>query len=167
MHGPEPLSVEAVRNGMGLVARNAFAAGARVCVLKGRTRSAVKVLEIWGCDPRRAANCIRCGPEAYLDPDGQWGAFANHSCRPNAAIRVERGRLVLRSLRAIRAGDEVTHDYSTCLGADDVWTMRCNCGERGCRRRIARFDRLPAPVLRRYVRLNAIPRFILETATAG
>ena len=167
MRGAGSLSVEPVRNGRGLVARTAFPAGARVCVLKGRARSAAKVLQIWTYDRRRAANCIRCGPEAYLDPAGQWGEFANHSCRPNTAIRAEGGRLVLRALRAIRAGDEVTPDYSTCLGAADVWTMRCNCGERGCRGRIGRFDRLPAPVLRRYLRLNAIPAFILETVEEG
>ena len=163
MTATPPLAISTVRNGRGLVARKEFRDGSKICILKGRSRTAAKVLQMWASDARRAANCIRCGSEAYLDPAGQWGEFANHSCRPNAAIRAERGRLVLRALRAIRAGDEVTHDYSTCLGADDAWTMRCNCGERGCRGRIGRFDRLPAPVLRRYLRLNAIPAFILRT----
>ena len=70
---------------------------------------------------------------------------------------------MLRAIRAIRAGDEVTHDYSTLLGADDVWTMRCNCGERGCRGTVRRFDALPAATLRRYLALGAIPAFILRT----
>ena len=166
MRGAGSLSVEPVRNGRGLVARTAFPAGARVCVLKGRARSAAKVLQIWTYDRRRAANCIRCGPEAYLDPAGQWGEFANHSCRPNSRVAKERGRLVLRALRTIPRGAEVTHDYSTCLGADDVWTMRCACGESNCRGRIGRVDRLPPAVLRRYIRLGAVPKYILETFDA-
>lgn len=160
------VSVRPVRNGNGLVARMPIPAGHRICVFRGRVRTSANVLRLWAYDRRRAANCIRCGPDDYLDPDGELGAFGNHSCRPNAAIVLERGRLVLRALRAIRAGAEVTHDYSTCLGADDVWTMRCNCGERGCRGRVRRFDRLPPAVLRRYIRLGAIPSFILETAEA-
>ena len=72
---------------------------------------------------------------------------------------------VLRAVRAIRAGDEVTHDYSTHLGADDVWTMRCDCGERACRGRIGRFDRLPARTLARYRRLGMIPGFVEATAS--
>ena len=30
-----------------------------------------------------------------------------------------------KAIAAITAGDEVTHDYTTLLGADDVWKMRC------------------------------------------
>ena len=159
-----PIVVARVRNGRGIVAAQDRGRDERITVLRGAVISAARVLGLWRRNPRRAANCIRCGRDAYLDPAGEWGEFANHSCRPNAVIRVERGVLVLRAVRAIRAGDEVTHDYSTCLGADDVWTMRCNCGERCCRGRVERFDRLPTSLRRRYARLGAIPSFILETA---
>jgi len=126
--------------------------------------SARTVWRWWERDPRRAANCIRFDAHRYLDPSGGWGEFANHGCRPNAAIMRERGRLVLRAIRTIRRGDEVLHDYSTLLGGDDVWTMRCRCGARGCRGTVCRFDRLPEATLRRYRTLGAIPRFILATA---
>jgi hypothetical protein len=162
---PEPLSVQPVRNGRGLVANRAFAAGALITPLHGRVVTARTVWGWWNGDPRRAANCIRFDADRYLDPSGEWGEFANHGCSPNAAIMRERGRLVLRALRAIRAGDEVLHDYSTLLGADDVWTMRCNCGARTCRGRVGRFDRLPAASLRRLLAASAIPNFILRTAT--
>ena len=165
MRATEPLRIDRVRNGLGLVANRAFAAGALITPLRGRVVSARSVWRWWDSDPRRAANCIRFDADRYLDPSGAWGEFANHGCRPNAAIMRERGRLVLRSLRLIRAGDEVLHDYSTLLGADDVWTMRCNCGARACRGRVRRFDRLPEPTLRRYRSRGAIPGFILRTAT--
>jgi hypothetical protein len=157
------LEVLPVRNGRGLVARRTFARGACITRLQGRGGHSDVLWK--GCKraARRAANCIRFDAERYLNPEGELGAFSNHSCKPNAALFKERGRLVLRAIRAIRAGDEVTHDYSTLLGADDVWTMRCNCGERGCRGTVRRFDALPAAALRRYRALGAIPAFILRT----
>ena len=153
-----------VRNGLGLVARRPIPAGSLAVSVCGKPVPAARLLRWWGTDPRRAANCMRLSPEHYLDTEGGFGAFANHSCRPNAALLTERGGLVLRAIRRIRAGDEVTHDYSTHLGADDVWTMRCNCGERTCRGVVRRFDRLPRATLARYLRLGMIPRFVLETA---
>ena len=160
---PTPLSIQAVRNGRGLVANRAFRAGARITPLHGRVVSARTVWGWWKRDRRRAANCIRFDADRYLDPHGEWGEFANHACEPNAAIMRERGRLVLRAMRAIRAGDEVLHDYSTLLGADDVWTMRCNCGAKACRGTVRNVERLPESVARRYRSLGAIPNFILRT----
>jgi hypothetical protein len=156
--------VRPVRNGRGVVAGRPFAAGALVARIEGRAVAPAVLWRWWDTDPRRAANCMRLGPERYLDTTGGLGEFANHSCRPNAALLTERGGLVLRAIRAIRAGEEVTHDYSTHLGADDCWTMRCNCGERSCRGRVARFDRLPAATLARYRRLKMIPWFVERTA---
>ena len=158
-----PLEIREVRNGRGLVAARALARGQLICILHGRVRSARSVLAMWKRSPRRAANCIRCGAESYLDPEGEWGEFANHSCIPNAAVCVRRGGLQLRAITAIRIGQEVTHDYSTCLGTDDCWTMRCNCGARACRGVVRSVDRLPARALRRYLALGAIPLFILRT----
>jgi hypothetical protein len=162
-----PLRIERVRNGRGLVANRAFRSGSLITPLHGRVVSARTVLGWWDRDARRAANCIRFDAERYLDPSGEWGEFANHGCRPNAAITRVRGRLALRALRAIRAGEEVLHDYSTLLGADDVWTMRCACGARTCRGVVRRFDRLPAVPLRRYLAAAAIPAFILATRDAA
>ncbi len=158
-----PLRIERVRNGRGLVANRAFTPGALITPLHGRVVSARTVWGWWHGQPRRAANCIRFDADRYLDPTGEWGEFANHGCRPNAAILRERGRLVLRSLRAIRAGEEVLHDYSTLLGADDVWTMRCMCGAGACRGMVRSFDRLPAATRRRYRAIGAVPGFILNS----
>lgn len=37
--------------------------------------------------------------------------YANHSCRPNAEANIVRGKVILRALRAIRPGDQITYDY--------------------------------------------------------
>jgi SET domain-containing protein len=157
------LDVVPVRNGRGIVARRAFAPGAMICRIRGRIVSANTVWRYWDSDRRRAENCFRFDADQYLDPQGEIGAFANHSCNPNARVVRTAGGLILRALKPIVAGREVTHDYSTLLGADDVWTMRCNCGERNCRGVVANVARLPAAVVSRYLKLGAIPAFILAT----
>jgi SET domain-containing protein len=37
--------------------------------------------------------------------------YANHSCRPNAEADLVGRKLILRALRAIRPGEEITYDY--------------------------------------------------------
>ena len=86
-----------------------------------------------------AANCFRYGPQTYLDPGDYPGRYLNHSCEPNAAIRKVNNRIFLVAAEPIDPGDEIVFDYSTTIGDDDVWTMRCNCGESTCRGRIKRF----------------------------
>jgi len=163
---PETLEVRPVRNGRGIVALKAFRAGALICEIRGAIVSGDTVWGYWKTDPRRGANCFRFDAEHYLDPEGAIGAFANHSCNPNAGV-VKRGRkLLFKAIRPIAAGEEVTHDYSTLLGADDVWKMRCNCGEPGCRKVVRNFRSLPPAVLRAYRKLGIIPRFILATRAA-
>ena len=155
--------MQPVRNGRGIVAMRGFRVGEPVCQIHGRIVTPRAVWKYWDEDPTLGANCYRFAAERYLDPRGKIGAFANHSCRPNVMLVCRKGFLQMRAIAPIAPGDEVTHDYSTYLGADDVWTMRCNCGERGCRGTVRRFDRLPQRTLNRYLRLGAIPGFILRT----
>jgi uncharacterized protein len=37
--------------------------------------------------------------------------YANHSCRPNAESDVVRGKVILRAIKTIRPGNEITYDY--------------------------------------------------------
>ena len=162
-HPAKALAVLPVRNGLGIVALEAFAPGDRVCRIRGSIVSAGAVWRYWDVDRRRAENCFRYDADRYLDPEGELGAFANHSCAPNAGICKTTRGLTLKAIRIIAVGDEVTHDYSTLLGADDVWKMKCNCGAAGCRKIVSNFKTLPASVLRRYRKLGIIPGFLLAT----
>ncbi len=157
------LIVSPVRNGHGIVALKPFAPGAAICQIRGKVVTGAAVWRYWDRDPRRGENCLRYDADHYLDPEGEIGAYANHSCHPNAGVIMAGRRLMLKAIRPIAAGDEVTHDYSTLLGADDIWKMKCDCGEAGCRKVVRNVSRLPADVRARYVALEIIPEFILET----
>jgi SET domain-containing protein len=160
---PKGLTVRPVRNGLGIVALRSFRHSALICEIKGRIVSASTMWRYWETDPRLAENCFRYSAERYLNPEGEIGQYANHSCQSNAGI-VKQGRgLWLKAIANIARGDEVTHDYSTLLGTDDVWEMRCNCGAANCRRRVRHIGTLPASVIRRYRQYGIIPAFILAS----
>ncbi len=157
------LAVRSVRNGKGIIALKSFALGASICQIKGRVVSSETVWRYWDREPRLAENCFRCDAGHYVNPEGEIGAYANHSCHPHAGVCKIGSRLLLKAIRRIAAGDEITHDYSTLLGADDVWKMKCNCGEPNCRKNVRNFRGLPAPIVRKYRKLGIIPDFILAT----
>lgn len=160
---PAGLTVRPVRNGHGIVATKAFRPGALICEIRGRIVAPATVWRYWDTEPRLGENCFRLSAERYLDPQGEIGQYANHSCAPNAGIIKAGRRLLIKAITPIARGDEVTHDYTTLLGADDVWTMRCNCGTAGCRRIVRNVRALPAPVMAYYRRLGMIPRYIFAT----
>jgi SET domain-containing protein len=57
--------------------------------------------------------------------------FINHSCDANCETSEIRGRVYIKSIRPIAAGEEITYDYCLYDGGDDEAT--CNCGARSCR----------------------------------
>lgn len=57
--------------------------------------------------------------------------FINHSCDPNCETEEVRGRVWIRAIRKIEAGEEITYDYCLYDGGED--DAVCNCGARKCR----------------------------------
>jgi uncharacterized protein len=57
--------------------------------------------------------------------------FINHSCRPNCETEEEEGRVWIKAIRNIAAGEEITYDYCLYDGGEDE--ARCNCGAEKCR----------------------------------
>jgi SET domain-containing protein len=157
---PAGLAVKAVRNGLGIVASKSFRQHAILCEITGKIVAPATVWRYWETDPRLAENCFRFSAERYLNPDGRIGQYANHSCNPNAGVVKMGRRLLLKAISPITRGEEVVHDYSTLLGADDVWQMRCNCGAPNCRRWVRNISKLPAAVVRQYQQLGVVPAFI-------
>ena len=155
------VTVAPARNGLGLFAARAFKPKQTILKVAGRV---VHHRVLWQRPGSTfAANCFRYGPQTYLDPGDHPARYINHSCKPNAAIRKVNNQLFLTAAAPIDAGDEVVFDYSTTIGDDDIWTMRCNCGEPTCRGRIKRFGSLPRAVKERYLAGENVPRYIIAT----
>jgi hypothetical protein len=154
------VAVAPSRNGKGLFSTRRFRAGDEILVIAGRI---VDPDLLWERGGRFAANCIRFGPESYIDPGDSLGRYINHSCEPNAGLRKVNQRLVLFAAKDIRSGAEIQFDYSTTIGDDDIWTMRCNCGERSCRRVIRRLGALQPERVERYRRDGLVPTYIADT----
>ena len=56
--------------------------------------------------------------------------FVNHSCKPNCEVDEVKGRIFIKTLRNLKAGEELTYDYWLYDGDDDA---PCYCGAKSCR----------------------------------
>jgi SET domain-containing protein len=70
--------------------------------------------------PRRAIDASRSS-----DPL----RFTNHSCAPNAVLRIRQGRIEIYAMRAISAGEEITCNYGE---THHEGRLTCRCGAVNC-----------------------------------
>ncbi|HSV70085.1 MAG TPA: SET domain-containing protein-lysine N-methyltransferase [Methylibium sp.] len=59
--------------------------------------------------------------------------YTNHSCAPNAVLRIRQGRVELYAMRDIAAGEEICADYGE---SHHEGRLRCRCGAPGCAGRL-------------------------------
>ncbi|HEX2540073.1 MAG TPA: SET domain-containing protein-lysine N-methyltransferase [Caldimonas sp.] len=59
--------------------------------------------------------------------------FTNHSCAPNAVLRIRQGRVEIYAMRAIAAGEELTVDYGE---SHHEGRLACRCGAPRCAGRL-------------------------------
>ncbi|MFA6269816.1 MAG: SET domain-containing protein-lysine N-methyltransferase [Candidatus Paceibacterota bacterium] len=81
----------------------------------------------------------------WVDPIPPY-KYLNHSCNPNCGIK---GKVEVVALKDIKKGDETTTDYSI-IEADQLWSMKCACGEKNCRKIIKSIQFLPTKQFSRY-----------------
>ncbi len=55
--------------------------------------------------------------------------FTNHSCRPNAAMRIRQGRVEFYAMRDIAPAEEITVNYGE---THHEGRLACRCGAPGC-----------------------------------
>jgi SET domain-containing protein len=69
--------------------------------------------------------------------DGNDARFFNHSCDPNCDAVIEKARVFIETIRDVRAGEELTYDYSLSRenedDEDEERRYRCRCGAKTCR----------------------------------
>ena len=72
------------------------------------------------------------------------GRYANHSCRPNAESDIVKGKVIIKAVRNIKVGDEITYHYGKDYYAAYIGKARCKCVTctlRRARERLARKKR--------------------------
>ena len=68
---------------------------------------------------------------------GNAARWINHSCKPNCEADEAGGRIFIRTVRKIKAGEELTYDYGLVIDEPYTATLLadypCHCGSRVCR----------------------------------
>lgn len=128
---------ESAIHGRGLFARGPFAQGEVVCVKGGYVydRATLKTMPGWyRAAEIQVAEDLYIGPLSEEEREGSM-VFSNHSCEPNVGVR---GQIVFVAMRAVEAGEELTHDWATT--DDDEYELECRCGAETCRKVITGQD---------------------------
>jgi SET domain-containing protein len=116
-------------HGVGGFARSDMAAGARLIEYVGERIT--KQESLTRCE--RSNEYIFAIDDTHdLDGNVEWNParFLNHSCEPNCEARFEHGHIWLVAIRDVRAGDELTFNYSYDL--EDYREHPCLCGAASC-----------------------------------
>jgi len=119
-------------HGRGLFARTEFAKDEIVAVKGGHIVERKTLRE--KITPLLGSAEIQIGDDLFIAPMSDEERelsmlYSNHSCDPNLGIR---GEITFVALRAIRAGEELTHDWA--MTDDDEYSVECNCGAAHCRK---------------------------------
>ena len=141
--------------GVGVFTTENLPAGSFICAGSGALIDYAGNLALGAreCDP------LQIGPDLYLS----WGEPArllNHSCEPNCGLRFD-GQYSMFALRDLTVGEQILWDYSTSMGTDDAWRMRCACQSPSCRKVIGPFVEIPAEKQAEYKALNIVLPYLL------
>ncbi len=143
------------RYGSGVFAKKKITQGTRIHTLDGEKMTLNDLVRKVLSGNERLDDPFQIGRMTYIDLDKISRTF-NHSCDPSAGIR---NRSDLYALRDINVGEEITYDYSTTIAPTD-WEMKCTCGAKICRGTIFDIRSIPSNQIKKYERLNALPRYI-------
>jgi len=134
MSRKRPFRIGRARTGLGLFATEPIKKRAFIVEYKGRklTTEEADILEARG--------------NRYLyEINSRWtidgttrrnlGRYANHSCRPNAESHSIGHKVILRAIKSIKPGDEITYDYGKDYLANVITRRGCKCDK--CRERRA------------------------------
>jgi uncharacterized protein len=154
------LVVKESKNGFGLFTRHAFQVGDMIFQVQGKVYTWRQIDTVQSMTFRD--NLFRFSENTCISPEGELGAFLNHSCMPNSKVVKTKNGLHIEAVRSMQKGEEVCIDYATILAADDIWKMACNCGEVNCRKVIKKYTSLPKNLQQLYKISGILPSYILK-----
>ena len=116
-------------DGQGAFAAEAIPARRKIGEIRGEP---ISVREAW----QRARELARImivevSERRAVDASGSTDPlrFTNHSCAPNAVLRIRQGRIEIFSMRDVAAGEELTIDYGE---SHHRGRLACRCGAPRC-----------------------------------
>lgn len=146
----KPFRVGRSRTGLGLFATRPIKKSTRIAEYKGPILSHEDALK---AEARGNRYLFEVSKRRTIDgtPRSNLARYANHSCNPNCEPVIWRGRVFIKTLRAIKPGEEIVYDYGTDYLKNVIGRSNCKCSR--CRRRRAKRAReRRALVKRRAVR---------------
>ena len=116
--------------GLGCFALVHFSARKKIALFTGELVRGRRRIEVRLCQ-QDAIKIIRLADDLAIDGavDGDATSYINHSCAPNAYMRIVPGdKVAFFALRDIQPGEEITIDYR-----DSDHPAVCRCGADQCR----------------------------------
>jgi hypothetical protein len=115
--------------GKGCFSRRLFLKGRKIAEYEGERISNAEA------NRRASRRKLRiCAIDDRWSLDGSKGGngthYINHSCEPNAYMKIIHDHILFLALRDIKPGEEITIDYESTLHSDK---KRCTCGADSCR----------------------------------
>jgi len=133
----KPFRIGRSRTGLGLFATDLIEKHAFIVEYKGR-RLANDLAE--KMEARGSRYLYEINSRWTIDGSGRnnLGRYANHSCRPNAESHLTKGKIILRAIKTIRRGDEITYDYGDDYYRNVITPRGCKCAKCRQKRAVAR-----------------------------
>ena len=133
----KPFRVGRSKTGLGLFATAPIAKGAFIAEYKGRLVGNEEAEEL---EARNSRYLYEINSRWTLDGSSRRNVarYANHSCRPNAESDVVKRKVILRAIKNIKPGDEITYDYGRDYFDAFLKRIGCKCAKCVEKRREAR-----------------------------
>ena len=136
----KPYRVGRAATGLGLFATAPIERGAFIIAYKGRRISNALATRL---EARGARYLYEINSSWTIDGSSRRNIarYANHSCRPNAESDVVKGKVILRAIKNIKPGDEITYDYGPDYFEIFLEPAGCRCDKCRAKRRKQRQSR--------------------------
>jgi SET domain-containing protein len=131
----KPFRVGRSRTGLGLFATRPIKKRTRIAEYKGRILGHEEALR---AEARGNRYLFEVSKHRTIDGTARSNVarYANHSCNPNCEPVIWRGRVFIKTLRAIKPGEEIVYDYGIDYLKNVIGRPNCKCSR--CRRRRAK-----------------------------